>query len=161
FLTGTWMVSTFDKEAKTAGQPLSGGYAVVPYPNFFGNRGAWFVDGHNWVMPADDDRSADEKRATLRLMRFLTDHNGEWARTGHLPVTRPVLDNPSFRALPHRSSYFEIARSGVPLPSSVRRQYPMENILGEESAAAITGQKSIDRALKDAEARINELLANI
>jgi multiple sugar transport system substrate-binding protein len=161
FLTGTWMVSTFDKESKTPGRPLSGGYAVVPYPQLFGGRDAWFVDGHNWVMPRDPDRTPREKHAALRLMRFLAEHDGDWARTGHLPVLRSVLDSPAFRALPHRSSYLEIARKGVPLPSSIRRQYPIENILGEESAAAITGQKSVERALEDAEARINELLANI
>lgn len=161
FLTGTWMVSTFDAESRTAGRPLSGGYAVVPYPNLFGDREAWFVDGHNWVMPTDADRTPEEKQAALRLMRFLAEHNGDWARTGHLPVFRDVLDSPSFRSLPHRSSYLEIARKGVPLPLTIRRQYPIENILGEESAAAITGRKPVDRALRDAEARINELLENI
>lgn len=161
FLTGTWMVSTFHTEAETPGRPLSGGYAVAPYPQLFPGGTATFIDGHNWVMPVDDDRTPEERRATMRLMRFLADHNVDWARTGHLPVFRDVLQSPEFRSLPHRSSYASIAETGVPLPSGVRRQYPIENILGEESAAAITGQKPIDRALADAEARINELFDNI
>jgi multiple sugar transport system substrate-binding protein len=161
FLTGTWMVGTFDKESKTPGRPLSGGYEVVPYPNVFGNRDAWFIDGHNWVVPTDRHRTPAQRKAIFRLMRFLADHDGDWARTGHLPAYTNVLESSQFRALPHRSTYMELAAKGVPLPSSIRRQYPIETIVGEECAAAISGQKSIDRALSDAEARINDLLANI
>jgi multiple sugar transport system substrate-binding protein len=161
FLTGTWMVGTFDKESKTPGRPLSGGYEVVPYPNVFGAREAWFIDGHNWVVPVNRHRTAGQRKATFRLMRFLADHDGDWARTGHLPAYTNVLGSSQFRALPHRSSYMELASKGVPLPSTIRRQYPIETIVGEETAAAISGQKSIDRALSDAQARINDLLANI
>jgi multiple sugar transport system substrate-binding protein len=161
FLTGTWMVSTFDAEAKDPARPLAKGYTVVPYPQLFPGRDASFVDGHNWVMPVDKRRTPQEKSATLRLMRFLADHDADWARTGHLPVFEDIIASPQFRALPHRASYARIAQTGFPLPSGVRRQYPIENILGEESAAAITGEKTIDRALADAERRINELLANI
>ena len=161
FLTGTWMVSTFDAEAKNPQRPLARGYSVVPYPQLFPGRDASFVDGHNWVMPVDKRRTPEEKSATLRLMRFLADHDGEWARTGHLPVFEDIIASPSFRALPHRASYAKLSETGFPLPSGVRRQYPIENILGEESAAAITGEKTVERALADAERRINALLANI
>jgi multiple sugar transport system substrate-binding protein len=119
------------------------------------------VDGHNWVMPVSERRTPAEKAATLRLLRFLADHNLDWARTGHLPVFADIIASPGFRALPHRDAYARLAQTGSPLPPGIRRQYPIENILGEESASAITGQKSIDRALADAERRINELLANI
>ena len=161
FLTGTWMVSTFDAEAKTPGRPLAKGYTAVPYPQLFPGRDASFVDGHNWVMPVDKGRTPKEKAATLRLMRFLADHDADWARTGHLPVFQDIIASPEFRALPHREAYAKLAQTGFPLASGVRRQYPIENILGEESAAAITGAKPVERALADGERRINELLANL
>lgn len=161
FLTGTWMVSTFDAETKKTGRPLSGGYAVRPYPQLFGGPDVTFIDGHNWVMPVNKHRTSAQRAAALRLMRFLAEHDGDWARTGHLPVFRDILLSPEFRALPHREAYARIAETGATLPRSIRRQYPIENIIGEETAAAITGQKSIDRALRDAEHRINELLANL
>lgn len=161
FLTGTWMVSTFHAESFKKDRPLSGGYAVRPYPLLFGGQEATFVDGHNWVMPTNKKRTPEQKQAALRLLRFLADHNGEWARTGHLPVFRDILEGPAFRALPHRADYARIAETGVPLPSDIRRQYPIENIIGEETAAAISGQKTVSRALQDAELRINGLLANL
>jgi multiple sugar transport system substrate-binding protein len=161
FLTGTWMVSTFDAEARKPGRPLANGYSVVPYPQLYAGRDVSYVDGHNWVMPVDKRRTPDERRATLKLMRFLADHDGDWARTGHLPVFEDILRSREFRSLPHRASYAKLTQTGATLPDGVRRQFPIENILGEESGAAITGAKSIDRALADAERRINELLANI
>lgn len=161
FLTGTWMVSTFNAEVGKPGRPLSGGYAVRPYPPLFGNNDVSFIDGHNWVMPVNKRRTPEERKAALRLLRFLADNNGAWARTGHLPVFTDILASPEFRALPHRADYARIADTGLTLPPTIRRQYPIENILGEETSAAITGQKSIDRALADAEHRINELLAHL
>lgn len=161
FLTGTWMVGDFDKESRTPGRPLSGGYEVVPYPNVFGTREVWFIDGHNWVVPRNRRRTPQQRTAIFRLMRFLADHDGDWARTGHLPAYTNVLDSPRFRMLPHRTSYMALAVKGMPLGSSIRRQYPIETIIGEETAAATTGQKAIDRALADAQARVNDLLANI
>lgn len=160
-LGGTWVVSTMDGESKDPKRPLYKGYAVVPYPQLFPGRDASYVDGHNWVVPVDDDRTPEERRATFRLMRFLADHNGDWARTGHLPVMQDVLDSPSFKVLPHRVDYARLTQTGQPLPSGVRRQFPIENIIGEESGAAVTGAKSIDRALRDAERRINALLSEI
>lgn len=161
FLTGTWMVGDFDKESKTPGRPLSAGYEVVPYPNIFGSTDAWFIDGHNWVVPRNRHRTPSQRQAIFRLMRFLAGHDGDWARTGHLPAYTAVLDSPQFQALPHRTSYMELALKGRTLGTSIRRQYPIETIIGEETAAAITGQEPIDKALSDAQARINELLANI
>ena len=160
-LGGTWIVSTMDAESKDSKRPLYKGYAVVPYPQLFPGRDASYVDGHNWVVPVDKGRTPEESRATFRLMRFLADHDGDWARTGHLPVFQDILDSPSFKALPHRTAYARLTQTGSPLPSGVRRQFPIENIIGEESGAAVTGTKSIDRALRDAERRINELLSQI
>lgn len=160
-LGGTWVVSTMDAESKNPGRPLYDGYTVVPYPQLFPGPDASYVDGHNWVVPVDEDRTEEERQAAFRLMRFLADHNVDWARTGHLPVFQKVLDSGAFKALPHRETYAKLAETGQPLPSGVRRQYPIENIIGEESGAAITGTKSISRALADAERRINQLLSQI
>jgi multiple sugar transport system substrate-binding protein len=43
----------------------------------------------------------------------------------------------------------------------VERQFAIQEIIGEELAAATSGQKDTDAALTDAETRINELLANL
>jgi len=47
------------------------------------------------------------------------------------------------------------------LPSNVQRQNAIEGIVGEEAAAAFTGQKSIPQALAQAERRVNDLLSQV
>ena len=155
--TGTWMIGSFDEQANTPGRPLHQAYAVLPYPRLWGREAA-FVDGHSWVMPRRE-RTPAQRAAIARLLRFMAAHNFDWSRTGHLPAFRAVVESARFQALPHRAGIAPIARTGSPLPGFVQRQAPIEGTLGEELSAAISGQKSVDQALADAERRVNELLA--
>ena len=54
-----------------------------------------------------------------------------------------------------------LAKFGQPLPGYVQRQSAIEGLIGEEMAAAVNGQKSVDQALADAERRVNESLAEL
>ncbi|MES2443092.1 MAG: extracellular solute-binding protein [Pseudomonadota bacterium] len=159
-LAGTWMVGTFDAESRRPGRPLSDGYAVMPYPQLFG-RDATFADGHNWVMPHDARRTPAEREAALRFLKFFASQDGQWARTGHLPALQAVIGSPEWRALPHRTDLAALARIATPLPKTVRRQFPIETIVGQEAAAAISGAKPIDQTLADMERRVNAVLQNL
>jgi multiple sugar transport system substrate-binding protein len=157
FPTGTWMIGSFEGEARTPGRALHDAYAVYPYPQLFA-RDASFVDGHSWVMPARE-RTPEQVEAIARLLGFMARYNHDWARTGHLPAYRPVVESARFTALPHRADIAPLAGSGMLLPAYVQRQGAIEGLIGEEVAAAIAGQKSVDDALAAAERRVNELLA--
>ena len=157
--TGTWMIGSFQQEATTPGRPLYNSYAVFPYPRLWGQN-LEFVSGHSWVVPARK-RTPAQKSAVARFFRFMAAHNFDWARTGHIPAFQAVLDDPRFRALPHRADIASLAQIGRPLPTSVQRQSAIEGLVGEEMAASNTGQKTPARALADAERRVNELLAQL
>jgi multiple sugar transport system substrate-binding protein len=157
--TGTWMIGSFEQEATTPGRPLCNSYAVYPYPHLWGQH-VEFVSGHSWVVPAHK-RTAAQRAAIARFFRFMAAHNYDWARTGHIPAFKAVLDDPRFKALPHRADIAPLASIGRPLPSNVQRQNAIEGIVGEEAAAAFTGQKPIERALADAERRVNDLLGQV
>ncbi|MGZ8352304.1 MAG: ABC transporter substrate-binding protein [Allosphingosinicella sp.] len=157
--TGTWMIGSFEKEATTPGRPLHESYAVFPYPRLWGER-VEYVGGHAWAVPARE-RSAKQKEAIARFFKFMAEHNFDWARTGHIPAFKAVLDDPKFKSLPHRADIALLGEIGRPLPSYVRRQSAIEGLVGEEMAAAVTGQKPVERALRDAERRVNELLAEL
>ncbi|MEO8177113.1 MAG: extracellular solute-binding protein [Sphingomicrobium sp.] len=157
--TGTWMIGSFDQEANTPGRPLYKSYAVYPYPRLWGHPAA-FVDGHSWVMPTHQ-RSAVQRRAIARFLKFLAHHNFDWARTGHIPAFKAVLADPKFSALPHRSDIASLGSIGRTLPGVVRRQGAIEGIVGEELQAAVTGQKPVADALADAQDRSNDLLAQV
>jgi multiple sugar transport system substrate-binding protein len=160
YLVGTWMIGDFDRESHRLGAALENGYAVYPYPQLYHARDACFVDGHAWVMPARD-RTPAQTAALYRLMRFIADHDFDWSRTGHIPAFADVIASPQFRALPHRTDIARLAEIGQPLPPDVQRQFAIQDIIGDEMAAGITGGKSIDRALTDAENRVNDLLYNL
>ena len=157
--TGTWMIGQFEQESNTPGRPLHNNYAVYPYPRLWG-RDALFVSGHVWVVPARE-RTREQRAALARFFRFMAAHNFDWVRTGHLPAFTSILDSQQFKQLPHRPEIAPLATFGQPLPGYVQRQSAIEGLIGEEMAAAVNGQKSVDRALADAERRVNEMLAQV
>lgn len=157
--TGTWMIGSFQQESVTPGRPLYKSYAVYPYPRLWGER-VEFASGHTWVVPKRE-RTPAQREAIARFFRFMADHNFDWARTGHLPAFKAVLEYPKFGALPHRKDIAPLAEMGRPLPGYIRRQNAIEGIVGEEMAAAFTGQKPIDVALRQAEKRVNTLLGEL
>lgn len=160
YLVGTWLIGDFDRESRQPDRPLSNGYAVVPYPQLYPGRDATFIDGHAWVMPVKE-RTPQQRDAIFRLLKFLADNDYEWSRTGHLPAFQSIIDSERFDALPHRSEIARLSSTGMPLPPTVQRQFPVQDIIGEEMAAAITGHKSVDAALADAEHRVNDLLFHL
>ena len=157
--TGTWMIGQFEKESNTPGRPLHNAYGVYPYPRLWGQHTS-FVSGHVWVVPARE-RTAQQRAALAKFFRFMADHNFDWVRTGHLPAFKAVVQSARFNALPRRRDIAPLASIGQPLPGYVRRQAAIEGLIGEEMAAAVNGQKTVDRALADAERRVNEFLAQL
>jgi multiple sugar transport system substrate-binding protein len=157
--TGTWMIGPFEAESNSPGRPLHQSYTVYPYPRLWG-AAVSYVSGHAWVVPRRE-RTPEQRRAIGRFFRFIAEHNFDWARTGHLPAFKAVVESPAFKALPHRRNIAPVATTGRPLPGGVQRQNAIEGLVGEEVAAAFNGQKSTKRALADAERRVNELLAGL
>lgn len=160
YLVGTWMIGDFEREAHRDGAALENGYSVVPYPQLYPGRDATFVDGHAWVMPVRE-RTEAQRLAVFRLLRFFADHDFDWSRTGHIPSFTSVIESPAFLALPHRNEIARLSDIGAPLPPEIERQFAIQDIIGDEMASAITGSKPIDRALADAEHRVNDLLFHI
>jgi multiple sugar transport system substrate-binding protein len=157
--TGTWMIGSFQREADTPGRPLYKSYAVFTYPRLWGDR-VEYVSGHSWVIPTRK-RTPQQREAITRFFRFMAEHDYDWARTGHIPAFTSVLDDPRFESLPHRRDIAPLASMGRPLPGYVLRQNAIEGIVGEEAAAAFTGQKPIPQALSEAERRVDVLLSQV
>lgn len=158
-LNVNWLLGSYTQESETAGTEIYQSYKVAPYPQLYAAN-EHYVDGHSWVVP-NKKRDAQKDAAIAKFFKFFVDNDYEWARTGHLPSVKAVLDKPEFLALPHRSEILSLTKTGHGLPSGVKRQFAIQDIIGEELAAGITGAKSIDEALADAEQRVNDLLSNL
>jgi multiple sugar transport system substrate-binding protein len=155
---GTWMVGQFDAAAQDSGSPLYRGYAVRPFPFLFQGRRTSLVDGHNWVMPRNARRTEAQRRAALRFLEYFAANDFQWARTGHFPAYSAIIESTAWQKLPHRGDIAHITQIGEPLPKFVRRQSPIEFIVGEEAAAAFSGAKPVERALADMQRRADEIL---
>jgi multiple sugar transport system substrate-binding protein len=160
YLVGTWMIGDYERASKEPGSPLYGGYAVVPYPQLYPGRDVTYADGHSWAVTSAK-RSGEKTRAIYRVLRFLKDNDFQWSRTGHLPAYQAVVDSAQWQALPHRKELAKLDHVAAPLPTGVQRQFLIQQIISQEMQSAITGQKSIDAALSDAEQRVNDLLFNL
>jgi multiple sugar transport system substrate-binding protein len=160
YLVGTWMIGTFTQASRMPDSPLASGYSVVPYPQLYPGRDVTFADGHAWVVPAAE-RSDARTRAIFRLLRYLKDNDFEWSRTGHLPAYQSIIDSERWRVLPHRTQIATLVDTAAPLPPGVQRQFLIQQIISQEMESAVTGQKSIDAALKDAQQRLDDLLFNL
>ena len=154
------MIGTYDEASKEKDSPLAGGYTVVPYPQLYPGRDVTYADGHSWVVPTAA-RSSAKMAAIVRLLRFLRDNDYEWSRTGHLPAYQDIIDSTRWQALPHRAEVAKLVDIGVPLPPGVQRQFQVQQMISQEMESAITGQKSIDAALEDAQRRVNDVLFNL
>ncbi len=159
YIQGTWQLGDHVAQSEMEGRPLSDGYYVVPFPQFFPGRNASWTDGHTFAMPTQE-LTGDERASVAEFLGFWWDNNFAWARTGHVPPSQSVFESEEFLSLPQRQSFSSLPDSLIGLPEGVVRQFSVQDILGSEVGAAINGDKQIEAALADAQSRINELLAN-
>lgn len=152
-INGTWAVDQFDTAVKD-GDAAFKKYAVLPLPNLYGTPAQW-ANSHTWVVPATKD--TDTLDAKLKFLKFLYDNNGSWARTGHFPVRKSVLDSASYNKLPHRSEYVDAVKATHIFPRAEQID-AFQAVLREQFLAAYLGQKSIPAALKDSQSGAQDAL---
>lgn len=156
-LNGNWLLGAYDAESHRPDSKLYNSYAAYPYPQLFKAKVANYADGHSWVLP-NKKRSAENLAASAEFFKFMAANDFEWSRTGHLPSVKKVLTTEKFKALPYRANLMQITKISSGLPGNIERQFSIQDIIGEELASAITGGKTIDEALSDAQYRVNDLL---
>lgn len=155
-INGTWGVDKYSTQVK-AGTAGLHDYRVASFPKLFDQAAVW-SDSHTWTVPTNPNRSPEAKAAALAFLKFLFDNDGAWARTGHLPVRRSVIESAEFKALPHRPEYAETASIARAFPS-IQNQRGIQDAMisglsaiwltGEDPQAALTGlQSTVDRVLK-------------
>jgi multiple sugar transport system substrate-binding protein len=159
-VVGTWKIDDFLAQSEKADSPLYKGYTVVPFANLFGKKAA-FADGHTWVMLKGGAKDEASRKAALTFLKFLWEHDGEWARTGHLPANRTVIESAAFKALPMRSNIAEISSTGRGMPHNVPRQRAIEVIVDQEIGNMLLSKKPLVQVQEAAETRVNKLLDSV
>ncbi len=154
-VNGTWVVDFYTAEAAKAETGLDD-YYVASFPTLF-DTGATWADSHMWAIPASVKSDQDAYMAALKVLAFINDHNIDWARTGHMAVRTSVLESGEYADLPHRSEYAATASIARDTPPS-ERYGAIQDVLNREFQAIWLTGKSVDDALADAEADVQDLL---
>jgi len=159
-LTGTWRIDDLLAQSEKPDSPAYKAYTVIPFPQLFAKRAA-YADGHSWVMLRGGAKDEKTRKAALTFMKFLWDNNYEWARTGHLPANRTVIESAAFKALPMRNNIAVISTIGRNLPHSVPRQHAIQIALSEELITMQLSKKPVAQVQESAETRVNKLLDSV
>ena len=155
YLTGTWRIDDFLAAEAKPDSPLHDGYTTRAFPSFFKTQSVW-TDNHSWVMPKGGT-SPETRKAALIFMKFLWDHNFDWARGGgHLPSRQSLMAD--YAKLPLRQYVVDIPTFGKALPHDVRRQFGFQSMIGEEIANMINTGKTAEQAAEAAQERSVALL---
>ena len=155
YMTGTWRIDDFLAASTKPGSALAEGYTTRVFPNLFKSQAVW-TDNHSWVLPKGGTTPANRK-AALIFLKFMWDHNFDWARGGgHLPSRQSLMAE--YGKLPLRQFVVDIPTFGRALPHDVRRQFGFQNMIGEEIANIINSGKTAEQAANAAEERSIPLL---
>lgn len=156
-LVGTWAIDQFLNESRLAASPLYGGYTVLPFPQLY-ERKAVFADGHAWVMLKAGSPDEKTHRAGVKLLKFIWDHSGQWARSGNLPARQSVAASEDFQKLPFRSGLAEITHTGIAMPSNVPTQRQVEFEIGEGVGNLLVSGRPLGEVQDLVEKRVNRVL---
>nr|WP_319390892.1 extracellular solute-binding protein [uncultured Cohaesibacter sp.] len=155
-INGTWVVDYYDAQAADPAVALKNYYAAT-FPILFKDKAAW-AGSHMWAIPAMLKQNDPAKyAAALKVLTFINDHDGDWARTGHMAVRKSVLASDAYKALPHRTEYATTAGLARTMPPS-KHYGAIQDTLNREFQAIWLTNKDVDAALSDAELDIQDLL---
>ncbi|MEM7532774.1 MAG: extracellular solute-binding protein [Chloroflexota bacterium] len=152
---GTWTVNYFDAQAADPDIPLNRFY-VTSFPQFFDQPATW-SSTHAYIIPLGTDADADQIDRIMKFLSWMNENNGVWAYTGHFPVNNSDIESEAFTAIPHRMEYGNFSAEAIPMP---RYSWvtAFEDIMNEEIQAAVLGDKSVEQALVDAQARFDDFV---
>ena len=155
YMTGTWRIDDLVAASEKPNAPLAGGYAARVFPSLAAEQHVW-TDNHTWVLPRGGSDETTRK-AALIFLKFMWDHNADWARGGgHLPARQSLMAD--YAKLPQRSQVVDIPRFGRAAPHEVRRQFGFQTLIGDEIAAMINTGKTVEQATVAAQERSETLL---
>ncbi|MFL5812950.1 MAG: extracellular solute-binding protein [Bdellovibrionia bacterium] len=159
-MNGTWVVDAYFKKSRKSESELKRYRAFTP-PSLFrrgASEAAW-TDSHVWVLPRGSAIADNPKKreAALEFLAFLYKNNLEWARTGHLPVRKSVLQGSAFLSLPERSHYASLAKIARRLPPAPNQRALQDELVQQVNSTWLSGQTPQD-ALARAQKRTQEIL---
>jgi multiple sugar transport system substrate-binding protein len=147
-----WAISQDGTKSKVAGN-----VGIAPLPRQPGHRSASALGGWNMAISSYSRHPAE----AWRFIRYMTGAEVQKLyalKGGRLPTLKALYQDPEvLAAAPHYRALYPIFVNARPRPASP--VYPrISDILQVELHRCLTGQKTVDAALNDAQAKLEELM---
>jgi multiple sugar transport system substrate-binding protein len=96
YLQGEWEITT--------AEDIEGlDFGMQPVPQFY-DRQVQQADSHTFVLPSKP-RTDDQVRRAMEFIKVMVDEGLTWAKGGHVPTYRPILESAAYRELKPQSNY--------------------------------------------------------
>jgi multiple sugar transport system substrate-binding protein len=123
-------------------------FGVTNLPAIVGSKPYTWGDSHTWVIPKKPKDDPAKIAAAAKFIEWFAKNAAEWAKAGHLPVLKSVLNSEAFLRLPMRKDYAHVAEFVVPAPS-VKGWLEVRIKMWEIGEAVILGKMTPDAAAKE------------
>ncbi|KGE16416.1 ABC transporter substrate-binding protein [Paenibacillus wynnii] len=148
-ITGVWGTGAFEKDKNLE-------LGVVPVPVIYDHPAVW-GDSHTLAIPAKGEMNDEKRKAAVTFAKWTVEHGYMWAKAGHVPSSKKVVDSKEFTDLKFRSDYAATANYVVYWPRNVKQWTINEEII-RQFEKMIYKQQTPKQALDNAVLGINEQL---
>lgn len=148
-INGVWGTGAYEK---TEGL----NFGAVPLPRIFDKKATW-TDSHTLVFPVQRKKDEKKLKAGVTFATWMIDHGAMWSKAGHIPVSKKVLKSVDFKAMKYRPDYAASVWFVKYVPSTPRWG-EIEDEMLEWFEGAIAGMMNVEKALNEAETKVNSIL---
>lgn len=145
--SGVWATGSFESNSSLD-------FAAVSFPQIFGQPATW-GDSHTIVLPKQDNK--DKQLAAVKFADWLAENGEMWAKAGHVPTKKSVIESKEYKEMPYRSDYAEVMEIVKYMPDTDKLSAVNDAVL--ESLVKINyGQITVEEGLKEAQEKAEKLL---
>jgi multiple sugar transport system substrate-binding protein len=150
-INGIWQVNDTVRGQKN---PESFGCTVVPQ---IGSKNGVWADSHQFVLPRQTNVDPNVTQASEFFIKYVSENNIPWVKTGKIPASKTVLDSSAFKAIsPEDKLAAELDYAHFPPPIPGVGDVLTEMFNGYQSA--ILGKSDPASALKSSAQKANQIL---
>ncbi len=148
-MNGVWAMSVYpDTEGLDFG--------VTSIPAIEGSAPYTWGDSHSLIFPKGSNE--EQLKAAVTFGQWFSEQTMEWAKAGHLPVNKGVLDSEAFLNLPLRKNYVGVSKNAVLAPS-VKGWSQIRQEMWEVGERLIGGELDPQSAAQEIKKRIEDISA--
>ena len=148
-INGVWAVGSFEQQKNL-------NFKAVQFPAIFGKHAAW-SGSHTLGLPVQKKKNERRLKAATEFILWMTAHGEMWAKAGHIPTRKSVLEKQAFKDLPHRKDYAGAAANSFPAPRTAvwgKIYADMSDML----EYAVAKNQNVNEALNTMEQKVNDII---